>query len=219
MKNLSQKYLTLSLITFLLFMLELFSLGILEPLLFNENYSNYTTSQKGLHWILTVTLWLISSICIVIYSNRLDEKINYFNYQKLNLKNWIMIVLLLITCKVITFIDWQTLKMIGEFNKKKDIYLFITQYLYYFVEVFLVLLIVIFAQKAFDLWRGSPSTIPIGGLFLALTWGAFHFISTGGDLWNGFSCILFSVICGFAYLFLNRNIPLFYLFLSVGYLL
>ncbi|MGM0124949.1 hypothetical protein IGI37_002343 [Enterococcus sp. AZ194] len=219
MKNLSKKYLVLSFVIFLLFMLELFSLGILEPLLFKVTYINYSNSQKGGHWIMAAILWLISSSCVIAYGNQLTEKISYLSYQKLEQKNWIIVGFLLIICKIITFIDWQTLKVIGEFQKKNNLYLFTTQYLYYFIEIFLVLLIVIFAQKAFELWQGKTSTTPFGGLFLALTWGAFHFISTGGDLWNGFSCMVFSIICGFAYLYLIRNIPLFYLFLCVGYLL
>ncbi|KAF1296298.1 hypothetical protein BAU15_15080 [Enterococcus sp. JM4C] len=219
MKDLSKKQLLLAFVTFLLFMLELFSLGLLEPLLFNVTYNNYTVTQKGFHWLITAVLWFVPSIFLVRYSNRLGEKINYRGSARVTLKNWVRVGALLFACKMITFIDWQTLKVIGEFDRKGNLYLFSTQYLYYFVEVFLLLLIVVFAQKAFDIqWRDSVR-VPFGGLFLAITWGAFHFVSTGGDFWNGLSCMIFSIICGWAYLYLNKNVFLFYLFLIVGYLL
>lgn len=219
MKSSPKKYLTLSFITFMFFMLELFSLGVVEPFFFGVMYNSYHNFQKGLHSILTIALWLVSIFFMILYSNQLDIKIDYLKYRKLHPKNWLITVLLLFICKIITYIDWGTLKVIGEFHKKNSIYLFTTQYLYYFAEIALMLLVVVYAQKAFDLWRNKQSSIPFGGLFLALTWGAFHFISTGGDLWNGLSCIFFSMICGFAYLSLNKNIPLFYLFMSIGYLL
>ncbi len=67
-----------------------------------------------------------------------------------------------------TFIDWHTLKIIGE-AADKSIGYFLCQYIYYLFEVALVLCILMFGQKAFDLLIKRESHIPFGGLVLAFT--------------------------------------------------
>ena len=48
-----------------------------------------------------------------------------------------------------TFIDWHTLKIVGE-AQGKTIFQFCAQYLYYIFEVMLVILIIIYGQKAIE---------------------------------------------------------------------
>lgn len=89
------------------------------------------------------------------------------------------------------------------------------------VEVILVFLIIIYGQKAIETLLKKESSIPFGGIILAVTWGAFHFISrgVGFEIWNGISTMIFSVLSGVMYLRLNKNFLCSYLFIAIGYLL
>lgn len=213
-------FLWLSLITFAFFMLELLSFGVIEPILFQSLYAGNTVLQKSLHSIITAILWCIAIFLIIRFSER---KYNFYIKEEeikeiIGFKGWSLTGVCLICCKIITFIDWNTLKVIGEFQKK-EFTQFICQYVYYFFEVALVLLIMIYAQKAFEVLLKRRSKIPFGGLILASTWGAFHFISTGIDFWNGFSCMIFAVLSGIIYITLKRKVSFAYIVIAIGYLL
>lgn len=135
-------------------------------------------------------------------------------------KGWKDAWICLALCKVMTFIDWHTLKIIGE-SRGQDLSRIVTQYIYYIFEVGLVLLIILYGQKAAEVLLGRESCIPFGGILLALTWGMFHFISGGVGIewWNGISCMIFSILSGLIYLKLKRRPMCSYLMIAVGYLL
>ena len=118
-----------------------------------------------------------------------------------------------------TFIDWHTLKIVGE-AQGKTVFQFCAQYLYYIFEVMLVILIIIYGQKAIETLLKKESPIPFGGIILAMTWGAFHFVSRGAglEIWNRISAMIFSVLSGVMYLRLNRKYLYIYLFIAIGYL-
>ncbi len=212
-------YLWLALVSFMCFFLELFSLFVIEKMLFKNSISDYTVIEKSIHSILTAGLWAISIVVIVYFSRKVY---NYpeqrKNDDKICPREWLVTFLCFSGCKLITFIDWHTLKIIGEFQKKEPIQ-FLTQYVYYVFEVALVLLIIIFGQKAFETLLKKKTQIPFGGIVLALTWGAVHFISRGIDSWNGISCMIFSILSGIMYLKLKRKIAYAYIFIALGYLL
>jgi len=67
-------------------------------------------------------------------------------------------------------------KAIG-IHLSKTVFQFCVQYLYYIFEVMLVTLIIIYGQKAVETLLKKESPIPFGGIILAVTWGAFHFVS------------------------------------------
>ena len=85
----------------------------------------------------------------------------------------------------------------------------------------LVILIIIYGQKAIETLLKKENPIPFSGIILALTWGTFHFVSRGVglEIWNGISTIIFSVLSGVMYLRLNRKYLYSYLFIAIGYLL
>ncbi len=208
-------YLWLALISFACFFLELLSMGIV----FRTADGNYTIAEKSIHSILTACLWAISIAIIVNFSRKrynYPEKMK--NDNNICTREWLVTLLCLSACKLISFIDWHTLKIIGEFQIKEPIQ-FLTQYVYYIFEVGLICLIIIYGQKAFETLLKKKSQIPFGGLLLAFTWGAFHFISRGIDFWNGISCMIFSVLSGIMYLKLKRKVSYSYIFIALGYLL
>jgi len=215
------KYLWLSLLLFGAFMLEYFSIFVIEFMILHVDIWNYTANQKSVHCIIMVFIWAVVVVMVLFFSRK------YFHFpsrkdkeDKLSLKNGIIAFACLIGCKILTFIDWHTLKVVGEVQGKNK-YQFCAQYLYYIFEVMLVLLIIIYGQKAFETLLKKESPIPFGGMILAVTWGAFHFVSRGVglEIWNGISTMIFSVLSGVMYLSLNKKCLYSYLFIAIGYLL
>lgn len=215
------KYFWLSLLSFGAFMLEYLSIFIIEVPLLHVDIQNYTAHQRSIHCIIMTFIWAVFVGMLLLFSKkhyrfptaRIQE-------DKISLKNWIVTLVCFIGCKLLTFIDWHTLKVIGE-AQGKTIFQFSAQYLYYIFEVMLVTLIIIYGQKAVETFLKRESPIPFGGIILAMTWGIFHFVSRGVgiEVWNGISAMIFSVLSGEIYLKLNRRWLHSYLFIAMGYLL
>ena len=215
------KYLWLSLLSFGAFMLEYFSIFVIESILLHVYIWNYTANSKSVHCIIMAFMWAVVIAGLLLFSQKyLHFPARENKEEKLSLKNWIITFVCLIGCKILTFIDWHTLKVVGEVQGKNT-YQFCAQYLYYVFEVMLVVLIIIYGQKAIETLLKKESLIPFGGIILAVTWGAFHFVSRGVglEIWNGISTMIFSVLSGVMYLRLNRKWLYSYLFIAIGYLL
>ena len=202
-------------------MLEYFSIFVIELMFLHIDISNYTANQISVHYIIMVFIWAVVIALILFFSKKnLCFPTREDKEDNISLKNWIITFVCLIDCKILTFIDWHTLKVVGEIHDKNTLQ-FCTQYLYYIFEVMLVTLIIIYAQKAIETLLKKESRFPFGGLILAVTWGAFHFVSRGVglEIWNGISTMIFSVLSGVMYLRLNRKCLYSYLFIAIGYLL
>lgn len=215
------KYLWMSLLSFGAFMLEYLSIFVIEVLILHVDIQNYTTHQRSIHCIIMAFMWAFFIGALLLFSRkRYHFPVRENNKDKISMKNWIVAFVCLIGCKMMTFIDWHTLKIIGE-AQGKTVFQFCTQYLYYIFEVVLIILIIIYGQKAIETLLKKESLIPFGGIILAMTWGAFHFISRGVglEIWNGISTMIFSVLSGVMYLRLNRKYLYSYLFIAIGYLL
>ena len=215
------KYLWMSLLSFGAFMLEYLSIFAIEVTFLHVDIQNYTTHQKYIHCIIMVFMWAFFIGVLLLFSSKHYHFPARGNKRdKISLKNWIVTLACFIGCKIMTFIDWHTLKFIGE-AQSKTVFQFWVQYLYYIFEVMLVLLIIIYGQKAFETLLEKESLIPFGGIILAVTWGAFHFVSRGVglEIWNGISTMIFSILSGVMYLRLNKKCLYSYLFIAIGYLL
>lgn len=214
-------YLWLSLLSFGAFMLEYVSILVIEMMFLKVDIWNYTADQRSVHCIIMAVMWAAVIAVIRFFSQRqLHFPSKDTKENKPSRKNRIIALVCLTGCKILTFIDWHTLKVVGE-ARGKTAYQFCAQYLYYISEVMLVLLIIIYGQKAMETLLKKESPIPFGGLILAVTWGAFHFVSRGVglEIWNGISTMIFSVLSGIMYVRLNRNRLYSYLFIAIGYLL
>lgn len=215
------KYLWMSLLSFGAFMLEYLSIFVIEVLILHVDIQNYTTHQRSIHCIIMAFMWAFFIGAFLLFSRkRYHFPVRGNNKDKISLKNWIVAFVCLIGCKMMTFIDWHTLKIIGE-AQGKTVFQFCAQYLYYIFEVALIVLIIIYGQKAIEALLKKESPIPFGGIILAMTWGAFHFVSRGVglEIWNGISTMIFSVLSGVMYIRLNRKYLYSYLFIAIGYLL
>lgn len=215
------KYFWLSLLSFGAFMLEYLSIFVIEAIVLHVDIQNYTAHQRSVHCIIMSFMWAVFIGILLLFSKKHYRFPTRGNQEdKISLKNWIITLACFTGCKIMTFIDWHTLKVIGE-AQSKTIFQFCAQYLYYIFEVMLVILIIIYGQKSAETFIKKENSIPFGGIILAMTWGIFHFVSRGVgiEIWNGISTIIFSVLSGLIYIKLNRNWLYSYLFIAMGYLL
>lgn len=116
---------------------------------------------------------------------------------------WIWAWVLTIGCVLLNAMDWGTLKILGEWQRKGP-WLFLFQYLYYLAEVGLIFLIVAFGQKWREGLLEKKTVFPFGGLVLCCTWGMIHIFSQG-SLYTGAGVMAFSLCDGGIYLLLGRD--------------
>lgn len=203
-------YLYLALYAFAGIGLELVLVGVIEPL-FGISLENYTTTQNIVHWIVICIVWLLAGMFII----HLAKKKYSFDLleNKCTLKVWqyLGVILCLVVSIASHYIDWAGFKPFIEFQKL-GLVKFIFQYLYYFVEAFLISLIVIFGQKACEKWFKNE-VIPYGGIVLALTWGLMHILAKG-SLAVGLLSAFGGFLYGSAYLVVGKDyrkaLPLMY---------
>ena len=215
------KHLWMSLLSFGAFMLEYLSIFVIEVIYLHVDIQNYTMQQRSIHCMIMVFMWAFFISVLLLFSGKhYHFPVKGNKRGIISLENWIVTFACFIGCKIMTFIDWHTLKIIGE-AQGKTVFQFCMQYLYYIFEVMLVFLIIIYGQKAIETLLKKESPIPFGGIILAMTWGVFHFVSRGVglEIWNGISTMIFSILSGVMYLRLNRKCLYSYLFIAIGYLL
>lgn len=84
----------------------------------------------------------------------------------------------------------------------------------------LVVLIVVFGQKAFEKWFHNDVSvwIPYGGVLTGLTWGMVH-ILTKGSISTGISLFLISLAYGITYLLVNRDTKKAYILILLMFVL
>ncbi len=135
------KYFWLSILSFGAFMLEYLSI-LIEVILLHVDIWNYTAQQRSIHHIIMVFMWAVFIGVLLLFSKKHYRFPTSGNQEgKISLKNWIATFACFIGCKIMTFIDWHTLKVIGE-AQGKTIFQFCAQYAYYIFEVMLVTLII-----------------------------------------------------------------------------
>lgn len=197
------KFLELSLYAFGGLGIEALLVFFVEPLIFNKSFNNFSVTENILHWIITCIIWGGLSY-VLIRKAKKSYDFNIFSYKdSIGLLNWIICFGLLATTIVISFIGWNGSKVVKEFIHNGWLK-FIFQYIYYFFETILFVLIIVFAQKAGETWSNKKS-VPWGGIFVALTWGLAH-IFTKGELMVGISTSVVGLIYGIAYLVSKKNL-------------
>ena len=188
----------------------------IEEKLYGCTIKQFNTWQCLLHWMLTYIIWG----AFAFYVCRSNKKKGYDIFPKSNKKirpwQWVCIAVGVSACLFYTWTDWNGSKVLKEFTDNGAVK-FVFQYIYYFIEVFLVMLIIVCGQKACEVWFGKEN-IPYGGIMAALTWGLGHWCSKD-SLAAGIS----AAICGFAlgsvYLLTNRKAKLSYVLLCVMFIL
>ncbi|MDR1704265.1 MAG: hypothetical protein LBS19_06225 [Clostridiales bacterium] len=201
------KYLLLSLGAFFGLASEVIHMYGWEPFVFgNISWRDYSAFQSLIHWVITCVTWIIVGFLLIRAAR---NKLNFDIFVKGDsMKGWQLVAALFGVALSVTmsYLDWGTFKIIGEFQSKNSIPKFLFQHLYYIVETGMFLLIIVFGQKAFEIWT-KKENIPWGGIICGLTWGAAHLISRGYfDVANGVISTLNGFLFGAAYLLTNRDI-------------
>lgn len=218
-KEAGWKYLLLSLGAFLGLALEAVHAYGWEPIVFGvESLSDYATWQVVLHWVITCLTWAVVG-CLLV---RIAKDKLGFNLWKTGdkMKQWQYIAVLLgvILSLVMSYLSWDGFKVIKEFQSK-GLIRFIFQYIYYLVETGMFLMIIVFGQKAFEIWT-KKRNLPWGGIICGLTWGIAHLVSRGVfDIENGVLSTISGFMFGAAYLLTNRDIKKSWLILFVMFAL
>lgn len=164
--------------------------------------ANYTVSQNVVHWLITTAAWIAIGL-LVIFIGKRTTGFNIASTRE-KLKGWQYgaVALCFIVNLTVKCIDWKGFKPFLEYQRL-GLPLFIFQYIYYIAEAFLISLVIVFAQKAFEEWFKNDK-IPFGGIILGLTWGLSHTFSKESILigvLSAFGGFLF----GAAYMYVNKD--------------
>ncbi|MBP3568331.1 MAG: hypothetical protein J6K04_04105 [Lachnospiraceae bacterium] len=195
--------------------LEMLLAFVLEPMMYGVEMSEFNTTQHILHWIITCTVWGAVAVWLVT-----DIKKCGWDMMKkgapMKAWQWAVIVLSCICTVWIVSMDWGGLKIIEEFKSRGPL-LFTFQYIYYAFETLLFMLIIVFGQKACELWF-KRDNIPYGGIICGLTWGLVHMFSKG-SVTTGLWGLALGFLMGIAYLLTNRDIKKTYVVLFIMFVL
>lgn len=209
-------YLLLSLTAFGGLGIEMLYAYLIEPMIYGKQMQEWSQMQSIIHWTVTCITWGL----VAIYLHRTSKKDYGFDLLKkmdsMRVWQYVAVILSIILSIFSSYRSWGGFKVAIEFGRKGAL-LFTFQYIYYAFEVALVLLIIVFAQKAFEEWFNNKK-IPYGGIICGFTWGLVHII-TKGSVIIGLEGLLLGFMLGAAYLFVNRDIKKAYLVLLFMFIL
>ena len=222
-KKLGLTYFLYALESFGIIGLEAVLAYMIEPLLYGVGLNDFTEGQMILHWILTYLLWIAGSILVLLQCKRetgfdlfVDIRKRPFMEKDLKVWQWLLIFFGTLISLYWSYVDWNGFKVFKEFVKRGPV-LFTFQYIYYLIEVFLVLLIIIFGQLSFENCF-QKKDFPFGGFLAGITWGLAH-MGTRGTLYAGLSSALLGFLLGSVYVLTNRNVKLSYIILCIIFIL
>lgn len=177
----------------------------------------FTTGHFITHWLGTSVIW---GAFIYLIIRKTENKYKFCimdigKEKEISAARWILAVVLTGVSIIDNAIGWGTLKILGEYALKENALLFIFQYIYYFFEVMLMMLIIGLGQQAGEKWFQNAN-VPWGGILLGLTWGLGHSI-TKMDITMGISCLIFGVIYGIIYLLLHKKFVPSYFFILLAF--
>lgn len=193
----------------------LLAFGI-EEKLYGCPIKQFDTRQKLIHWVITYMIWGLFSVCICRSAKKNGLDLFKKNDKKIRPVQWLGISAGVAVCLIITWNEWNGSKVLTEFENNGALK-FAFQYVYYLIEVFLVMLIVICGQNACEVWFGKEN-IPYGGIVAALTWGLAHCWSKGSAA-AGIEAAFCGFMLGSVYLLTNRDTKICYPLLCIIFIL
>ena len=208
-------YLSLGLCAFAGLGMEVIYAYMLEPVLYGASMQEWSNAQTIIHWILTCITWGIFAFILVLKS---DKKYQFSLMEKgkpIRLWQWGICVLFILLAFIVDYMLWGGFKVYLEYVNKGFL-LFLFQYIYYAFEVMLFLLIIVFGQKACEVWFHKEQ-IPYGGVICGLTWGLAHMFTK--NLLTGLLGIALGFAMGSVYLIVNRDLKKAYVILFLMFVL
>lgn len=188
---------------------------LLEPMLYGGPMQEWSPAQTIMHWILTCITWGIFAAVLIRtsgtkYDFPLTEKGAEMTFAR------VIICLIFIAAAFwIDYISWGGFKVYLEYVGKGWL-LFTFQYIYYAFETMLFLLIIVFGQKACEVWFHKEN-FPFGGIICGLTWGMAHMFTK--DILTGMLGILLGLALGSVYLVVNRDLKKAYVVMFLMFVL
>lgn len=196
-------YLCLALYAFLGLGIEGIYAYLLEPIIYGSQMTDWSVSHNIIHWVITCITWgIITYVLLKISKFRYGFDI-FEKEGKMKMWQWVCVILCIIFSLCVSYWDWNGFKVIKEFEHN-GLLKFIFQYIYYVFETALFTLILVYGQKAFEVWF-KKKNIPYGGIILAATWGFAHSF-TKGSVWVGLLSAIGGFTFGIIYLLVNRDI-------------
>lgn len=196
-------YFCLALFSFAGLGIEAIYAFLLEPIIYGHQMTDWNVGQNIIHWIITCITWGIITYAILKVSKRRYGFDIFMSEGKIKTWQWLCIILCVVFSLCVSYWDWNGIKVVKEFQYN-GLLKFIFQYIYYVFETALFTLILVYGQKAFELWF-KKKNIPYGGIILALTWGLAHTF-TKGSVSVGLLSALGGFTYGIVYLLVNRDI-------------
>ena len=181
-KKMGWNYMNLAVTAFGGLGVELLYAFILEPFLYGAQMGNWAAGQTIAHWILTCATWGGIGVWLVRTAEKKYSLDILSVREKMQPWQWTAAMALVAVSAIIQYF----------------------QYLYYAFETVLFMMIIVFGQKACELWLGHEK-IPYGGILCGLTWGLGHILSKG-SLLAGLHGLLWGILLGTAYLVANKEI-------------
>lgn len=208
-------YLNLGLYAFAGLGMEALYAYLLEPVLYGKTMENWSGGQTILHWIITCITWGIFAFVLI---KKAEGKYSFDlrrRGESLRLWQWGLCLVFILLAFWESYRAWGGFKVYLEFAGKGPL-LFAFQYLYYAFETMLFLLIVVFGQKACEMWFRRAS-IPYGGIICGLTWGLAHIFTK--NLATGIAGMVLGFAFGYVYLLVNRDLRKAYVVLFLMFVL
>jgi hypothetical protein len=209
-------YLCLGLCAFAGLGIEAIYAFLLEPIIYGRQMADWNVDQSIIHWIITCITWGIVTYNILKFSKSRYGFDIFENNGKMKMWQWICVILCIIFSLCVSYWNWDGFKVVKEFQHS-GLLKFIFQYIYYVFETALFTLILVYGQKAFEMWF-KKENIPYGGIILAITWGLAH-IFTKGNVSVGLLSALGGFAFGIVYLLVNRDIKKTLLILFIMFIL
>lgn len=188
---------------------------LLEPMLYGGSMQEWSPAQTIMHWILTCVTWGIFAVVLIRksgikYNFPLTDKGMKMTPMRVG-----MCIIFIAAAFWLDYVAWGGCKVYLEYAGK-GLVLFIFQYIYYAFETMLFLLIIVFGQKACEVWSHKEN-FPFGGVICGLTWGLAHMFTK--DILTGIMGLLLGVALGSVYLIANRDLRKAYIVMFLMFVL
>ena len=195
-------YLSLGLYAFGGLGMEAIYAFLFEPVLYGAPMQEWTKAQTIVHWILTCVTWGIFAAVLIRKSKTKYAFPLTAKGTKLTWARGGLCLLFIAAAFGFSYTQWGGFKVYLEYAGK-GLLMFTFQYMYYAFETMLFLLIVIFSQKACEVWF-HKADFPYGGIICGMTWGLAHMFTK--DFLTGISGLFLGVAMGSVYLLVNRDL-------------
>lgn len=195
-------YLSLALYAFMGLGMEVLYAYLLEPVLYGVPMQEFSDIQTILHWILTCATWGLFAYVLIRKSGEKYQFPLLERGKAVRIWQLALCAALVFLAFLVDYMTWDGFKVYLEWERRGTL-LFLFQYIYYAFETGLFLLIIVFGQKACEVWFGRPD-FPYGGIICGMTWGLAHIFTK--DLLTGMLGLVLGFAMGSVYLLMGRDL-------------